>query len=118
MDVANFDRHVGTAGHVFFERGVVDALCALDHVTPLDERELRKWLSKYPYYSKVFVLPPWEAIYVNDAERDHTFEHAVRVDRITQEWYRRCGYEVVEVPKGFGRRSVRVRAPGTGNVDT
>jgi predicted ATPase len=37
----------------------------------------------------VFVLPPWKAIYVTDAERDHTFEHAEAVDRITQEWYRR-----------------------------
>jgi hypothetical protein len=30
------------------------------------------WLSKYQYFPKVFVLPPWKAIYVNDAERDHT----------------------------------------------
>lgn len=99
MDVANFDRHVGATGHVFFERSVVDALCGLDHATPLSERELSQWLAKYRYLSKVFVLPPWEAIYVNDAERDHTFEHAVRVNRITQDWYRRCGYQVVEVPK-------------------
>jgi predicted ATPase len=28
----------------------------------------------------------------------HTFEHAESVNRITQEWYRRCGYHVVEVP--------------------
>jgi predicted ATPase len=34
------------------------------------------WLSKYQYFPKVFVLPPWKAIYENDAERDHTFEHA------------------------------------------
>ena len=100
MDVDNFARHAAAAGHVFFERGVIDALCGLDHATPLGERQLSQWLAEYRYYPKVFVLPPWEAIYVNDAERDHTFEHAVRVNRITQEWYRRCGYQVVEVPKG------------------
>jgi len=35
---------------------------------------------------------------VHDAERDHTFEHALSVNRITQEWYRRCGCQVLEVP--------------------
>ena len=47
--------------------------------------------------SEGLLLPPWKAIYVNDAERDHTFEHAESVNRITQEWYRRCGYQVLEV---------------------
>jgi len=45
------------------------------------------WLSQYQYFPKVFLLPPWKAIYVNDAERDHTFEHPESVNRIAQE----CG---------------------------
>ncbi len=98
MDIANFELHAATQGHVFFERGVLDALCGLDAVTPLSQRELRMWLSKYRY-SKIFVLPPWKAIYVNDAERDHTFEHLESVNRITQEWYLRCGYPIIEVPR-------------------
>jgi predicted ATPase len=99
MDVENFVRHAETSGHVFFERSVLDALCGLDHVSPLNERELSVWLSKYQYCSKVFVLPPWKAIYVNDAERDHTFEHAESVYRMVQEWYRRWRYQVIEVPQ-------------------
>jgi predicted ATPase len=98
MDIENFVHHAATPGHVFFDRGVLDALCGLDHISPLNESELSMWLSKYQYYSKVFVLPPWKAIYAHDAERDHTFEHAVSVNRIAQEWYRRCGYQVLEVP--------------------
>jgi predicted ATPase len=90
--------HAADPGPVFFERGVLDALCGLDQVRQLSDSDLRTWLSKYSYFPKVFVLPPWKAIYKTDAERDHTFEHAERVDRITQEWYRRCGYQVVEVP--------------------
>ena len=99
MDIENFAHHAAASGPVFFERGVFDALCWIDHVTPLNEGELSPWLSKYQYCSTVFVLPPWQAIYVNDAERDHTFEHAESVHRIAQEWYRRCGYQVIEVPK-------------------
>ena len=97
-DIENFIRHAASPGPVFFERGVLDALCGLDCITPLNESELSRWLSKYQYFPKVFVLPPWEAIYENDAERDHTFEHAESVNRIAQEWYRRCGYQVLEVP--------------------
>lgn len=98
IDVENFVRHAASASPVFFERGVLDALCALDQITPLNEGELNMWLSNHEYFPKVFVLPPWKAIYENDAERDHTFEHAESVNRIAQEWYRRCGYRIVEVP--------------------
>ena len=100
MDIDNFLRHAATPGYVFFDRSVLDALCGLDRVAPLNESELSTWLSKYQYDSKVFVLPPWKAIYVNDDERDHTFEHAESVYRILQEWYRRLDrYQVIEVPK-------------------
>ena len=98
IDIENYQRYSGHSGHVFFERGVLDALAGLDAKLPLSESDFGMWLSKYPYFSKVFVLPPWRAIYVTDAERDHTFEHAQWVDRVTREWYRRCGYQIVEVP--------------------
>src|SRR6476661_9089375 len=100
MDIENFVHHAVPPGHVFFDRSVLDALCSLDHVTPLNERELSTWLSTYRYFPKVFLLPPWKEIYTNDAERDHTFEHAEWVNSITQEWYRRLdGYQLIEVPK-------------------
>jgi predicted ATPase len=99
MDIENFVLHAETSGHVFFDRSVLDAVCSLDHLTPLSESELSIWLSTYQYFPKVFVLPPWREIYVNDAERDHTFEHAEWVYSITQEWYRRCRYQLIEVPR-------------------
>jgi len=100
MDIDNFVHHAATPGHVFFDRSVLDALCSLDRVTPLNESELSMWLSKYQYCPKVFLLPPWRAIYTNDAERDHTFEHAEWVYSVTQEWYRRLDrYQLIEVPK-------------------
>jgi predicted ATPase len=99
VDVENYANHAATSGLVFFDRSVLDALGMLNQVTPLHESELSAWLSKYQYSSKVFVFPPWEAIYVNDAERDHTFEHIQAVHRSVQEWYRHCQYELLEVPK-------------------
>jgi predicted ATPase len=99
MDIENYERHVTTRGQVLFDRSVLDALCTLDLVTPLSDSELGVFLSKYQYQSPAFILPPWKAIYAKDAERDHHFEHAESVYRITQNWYRRCGYQLIEVPK-------------------
>ena len=100
MDIEHFVQHAATPGHVFFDRSVLDSLYGLDRLTPLNENELSIWLSTYQYYPKVFLLPPWREIYVNDAERDHTFEHAEWVNSITLEWYRRLDrYQLIEVPK-------------------
>src|SRR3954465_7132935 len=99
MDIENVVLHAGTSGDVFFDRSVIDALCSLVYLAPMTESEVNVWLSSYPYYPKVFILPPWRALYVNDAERDQTFEHAEWVNRVTQEWYRRCRYQLIEVPK-------------------
>ena len=100
MDIEKFVLHAKTPGHVFFERSVLDALCSLDAVQPLNDMALRGWLAKYEYFSKVFILPPWRAIYVNDEERDHTFAHAEWVHSVVMEWYRRLDkYELVEVPR-------------------
>jgi len=100
MDIEHFVQHAATPGHVFFDRSVLDSLCGLDHLTPLNESDLNMWLSTYQYCSKVFLLPLWKEIYVNDAERDHTFEHAEWVNSITLEWYRRLDrYQLIEVPK-------------------
>jgi predicted ATPase len=99
MDVKNYARHATASAHVFFDRSVLDALCMLDQVAPLSTSELGVWLSKYQYSSKVFVFPPWEAIYTNDAERDHAFEHVEAAHRGVREWYRQCQYQIFEVPK-------------------
>jgi predicted ATPase len=84
---------------VFFERGVVDAFGMLNEIGVLPHSELQAFLLAYPYHRQVFLFPPWEAIYANDAERDQTFVEAARVYRGASEWYQRCGHEVVDVPR-------------------
>lgn len=71
----------------------------LHAVSPLPSSELESMLAAYPFHPTVFVLPPWEAIYATDSERDQTFADAVDVhDRVVQ-WYRSCGYMLHEVPR-------------------
>ena len=91
---------------IFFDRGVLDALALLQEVDPLPVEDLQRLLAAYSFHTLVFILPPWEAIYANDAERDQTFAEAVNVCDKLQRWYRSCGYRVHEVP----RLSVQQRA--------
>ncbi len=99
MDVENYARHAEMSGHVFFDRGVVDAMAMINQVAPLNECELNEWLLKYPYHPQVFVFPPWRAIYTNDSERDHMFEHVEAVHSDVLAWYARCQYRIIEVPR-------------------
>ena len=84
---------------VFFDRSVVDALAFLSDNADISEAALRQHLEAFRYNETVFVLPPWEEIYRQDAERDQDFPHASRVHDRLCDWYGRCGYETVEVPR-------------------
>jgi predicted ATPase len=98
-DVKQYQDMADAVGPVFFDRGVVDALGMVNQLGPLPAAELRARLASYPYLRTAFCFPPWEEIYTTDAERDHTFAHAVAVHREVAAWYGRCGYDLIEVPR-------------------
>ena len=97
-DIEKYLGQPQTAKWVFFDRGVIDALGMLQEVSALPEPELQAMLSTYLFHT-VFILPPWEAIYVNDAERDQSFAEAVNVHAKLVQWYRLCGCTLHEVPR-------------------
>lgn len=81
----------------FYERGVVDVAGSLYASGALDEHATMNLIAEYPY-EYVFLFPPWQDIYRMDEERDHTFDHSVRVYGLTRDWYLRVGYDIVDVP--------------------
>jgi predicted ATPase len=83
----------------FFDRGLVDALGLVQDVAPMPAADTTALLATYPFHPLVFILPPWEAIYVTDAERDQSFTEAVAVHGTLARWYGACGYELHEVPR-------------------
>ena len=83
----------------FFERGIVEAVGSLFGAGALDEDCASRLLRDYRYQA-VFIFPPWEEIYCMDDERDHTFEHSVKVYESILGFYHRLEYEPVEVPLG------------------
>jgi len=98
-DAAKYVREVERGEWVFFDRGAVESAAMVQELAPMPRAELRALLDVYRFHDQVFILPPWEAIYVTDAERDHSFAHAVRVHLHLAGWYRTCGYELHEVPR-------------------
>ena len=98
-DVEKYAAQPDTPRWVFFDRSAVEAIGMLHDVSPLDRDDLQAMLAAYPFHRTVFVLPPWEAIYANDTERDQSFSEAVNVHARVVDWYCSCGYAVQEVPR-------------------
>jgi predicted ATPase len=61
-------------GLVFFDRGLIDAACALEDATGAP---VLHSISAERYHQVVFLTPPWPEIYVTDSERQHGFDTAV-----------------------------------------
>jgi predicted ATPase len=98
-DIEKYLAQPQTSEWVFFDRGIIDALGLLQEVSPLPAHELKAVLSAYPFHSSVLILPPWQDIYSNDAERDQSFAEAVSVHARLVQWYGSCGYVLHEVPR-------------------
>jgi len=63
-------------GNVFFDRGLVDAAVALEHLGGPPVGEILG--ETHAYAERVFVFPPWQKLFAEDAERRHDFDAAVQ----------------------------------------
>jgi predicted ATPase len=90
-------------GWVFFDRGLIDAAAALQHLTG---EPITPVLQQHRFHHRVFLAPPWPEIRVTDTERRHSFDAGVAEYRRLIEVYPSLGYEVTIVP----RASVSERA--------
>ena len=84
-------------GWVFFDRGLIDAAAALQHLT--GEPVLAAIGQSHRYYHQVFLAPPWPEIYATDRERRHGLDVAVAEYRRLLDVYPSLGYEVTILPK-------------------
>jgi len=83
----------------FFDRGIPDVIAYLKLADlPVPERYLSD-LSRHPYEKEVFILPPWNDIYVNDSERWQSFEEATAIYQAIRETYTGYGFKLTELPK-------------------
>ena len=85
------------AGWVFFDRGLIDAAAALQHLT--GEPALATVGQIHRYHPRAFLAPPWPEIYVTDPERRHGLDAANAEYQRLLDVYPSLGYEVMILPK-------------------
>src|SRR5215475_14089198 len=98
-DIARYLETRVTDHPVFFDRSIVDALGILDQQHAISLAEAEECIRSFPYNKIVLLMPPWEAIYRTDAERDQTFADSVQVCESLRIWYARWDYQTIEVPR-------------------
>jgi predicted ATPase len=83
---------------IFLDRGIPDILAYMHYIGDSYPAFFDIACKEY-IYSKIFILPPWEDIYVSDQERYESFEQAKLIHDHLVETYQKYGYELIEVPK-------------------
>ena len=86
------------SGPVIFDRGVPDVLGYLRLSGLAVPAHVERAASLFRYNRRVFLAPPWPAIYVGDAERRQTPAEAEATCRAVSQAYAGLGYELVPLP--------------------
>lgn len=82
----------------FFDRGIPDVLAYMDFFDQSYGKEFVDACRNYRY-DTIFILAPWEQIYVSDNERMETYGEAEKIHEALLNTYTRFGYRPIEVPK-------------------
>lgn len=84
---------------VFLDRGIPDVLAYMHYIGD-SYPAFFDLACREHIYTKIFLLPPWEEIYVSDDQRYENFEQAKLIYNHLTETYQKYGYNLIEVPKG------------------
>jgi predicted ATPase len=83
---------------VFIDRGIPDVLAYM-HFIGDEYPDHFDQACKEHLYTKIFIFPPWEEIFVSDQERYENFEQAKNIAIHLEATYKKYGYDLIEVPK-------------------
>lgn len=82
----------------FFDRGIPDVLAYMDFFGQSYGQDFIEPCQMHRY-DTIFIVPPWEDIYVSDNERLETFEEAENIHHALMNTYTQFGYDPILVPK-------------------
>lgn len=83
----------------FLDRGIPDIVAYMDYLgTNYPKRFIEA--CKNHSYDYVFILAPWQQIYVSDNERYENFDQAVKIHDHLINTYTMYGYDLHDVPFG------------------
>ena len=83
---------------VFIDRGIPDVLVYMHYIGDSYPASFDV-ICRENVYSKIFILPPWEEIYISDEARYENYEQAKLIQNHLIETYQGYGYNLIEVPK-------------------
>lgn len=83
---------------VFIDRGIPDVLAYMHYIGDSYPASFDA-ICREHVYSKIFILPPWEEIYISDEARYENYEQAQYIQNHLIETYQGYGYDLIEVPK-------------------
>lgn len=82
----------------FFDRGMPDVLAYMDYFDQAYGKEFMETCENN-LYDAIFIMPPWEEIYISDNERLETFAEAELLHEHLMTCYKKYGYAPILVPK-------------------
>ena len=83
---------------VFIDRGLPDVIAYMDFIGDTYPVEFTEICEKHRY-DMVFMLPPWESIYISDDARYENYEQAKQISNHLWLTYQRFGYAPITVPE-------------------
>lgn len=93
-----FYQSVGNNEIAFSDRGIPDQLAFARYKRFGAPDVLVQYAREFSYNKIVFVTPPWEEIYQNDATRNENFAQASELHHIIVDVYEELGYSVITLP--------------------
>lgn len=85
-------------GPVIFDRGVPDVVGYLRLTGLPVPPHIERAASSFRYHRRVFIAPPWQAIFTQDTERKQSIEEAEATYRAIVDVYTGLGYELLSLP--------------------
>ena len=82
---------------VFLDRGIPDVLAYMDFIGDAYPDSFVN-ACKVHKYDQVFILAPWQEIYISDSERYESFDQAIEIHEHLVKTYTRFGYDLIDVP--------------------
>lgn len=84
---------------VFFDRGIPDVHAYMNYIG-VDYPKTYLNTSNFYRYNYIFLMAPWEEIYITDNERYENFEQALAIHNHLERTYIALNYAIIEVPVG------------------
>ena len=84
---------------IFFDRGIPDIVAYMDFLGTTYPNRFNLACLDHKY-DHIFVLAPWQEIYISDNERYENYEQAVEIHHHLLAAYARYGYALHDVPFG------------------